>query len=208
MARPDGVPRAYPDVIFLSEEFKYNQFPDELLVFDVKYLKQAKSAQKYNEKGSPKYWKQQIACYVRAEHRSTHEANAVFAIKRRVTDNKENVLVLSKTLGGVQLSVCGVHFSSKYVGQCKNNSDKGKKVLAEKLKWSAGLGVDMLRFMNAVVTNDSTSIYRNTISGDARPVVGDQSTEDGYYSDHPWVFVTVGKKISTSSDVKTKLDDL
>ncbi|PRP96076.1 hypothetical protein [Enhygromyxa salina] len=248
-ARADRVPRAFPDIIFLSEELKYNQFPDQLDVFGVAYVRQSSSALTYNKKGSPKDWKQQISCYVRTEHRSSHEQNAVFTTKPKVTDNKESVLVLTKKLGGVKLAVCGVHFSSKYVGQCKNNSSKGRLVLKEKLKWSEQEHVDVLigdfnfdcsfdsrfiteyvsgpqfigvgeslstqriervvstrasntsqagplRFMNAVVTNDETIIHPNSKSGEARPLVGNQSTEDGYYSDHPWVFVAVGKRTS------------
>ena len=48
--------------------------------------------------------------------------------------------------------------------------------------------------MNAVVTNNSTKIEPTCFSGIARPVIGDQSLESGYYSDHPWIFVTVSKK--------------
>lgn len=255
------VPRAYPDVIFLSEELKYNHFPDYLDVFGVRYIKQVKSALKYDEKGNVKQWKQQISCYVRSEHRDSHEKDAVFASKRRVTNNKENVLILSKKMGGVQLAVCGVHFSSKYVGQCKKKPEKSRDVLQEKIEWSKQDDIDMfigdfnfdcsfdyrfmpeyvsgpqyvsvgkhiksqrlervistrssntsqvdpLRFMNAVVTNDLTTIYPNHVSGIARPVIGDQSTEDGFYSDHPWIFVTVGKETSRGLDTKLSEDVL
>lgn len=236
------VPRVFPDVIFLSEELKYNQFPDKLTIYSVEYTRMKESALAYNEKGGVSDWKQQISGYVRAAHRDEDEKLASFTAKRDVINNKEKVLLVSKELSGIKLVACGVHFSSKYVNECKNNDEKAKRVLAKKVEWSGSAGVDLLigdfnfdcsfdprfmteyvsgpqyvsvgkriesviatrgsntsqdspqRFMNAVVTNTSTTIDPNRFSGVARPLVGDQSLEDGYYSDHPWVFVTVTKQ--------------
>lgn len=239
---PSEVPRVFPDLIFLSEELNYNKFPDTLTIHGVKYLRMEESALPYNDKGGVKDWKQQIAGYVRSVHRDDDEKEARFSAKRAVTDNKENVLLVTKNLAGIELATCGVHFSSKYVSLCKNNDKKAREVLKEKVKWSKSNGADLLigdfnfdcsfdprfmpeyvsgpqyisvggrieqvvstrasntsqkapqRFMNAVVTNNSTDIEPNCFSGIARPVIGDQSLESGYYSDHPWIFVTVSKK--------------
>ncbi|NRD64992.1 hypothetical protein HRD49_24870 [Corallococcus exiguus] len=238
---PSLVPKVFPELIFLSEELNYNKFPDELTVHDVKYLRMDESALPYNDQGGVKDWKQQIAGYVRSAHRDSEEKQARFSAKRAVTNNNENVLLVTKELAGIKLVACGVHFSSKYVSACKNNDEKARAVLEEKIAWSKLSGADLLigdfnfdcsfnpqfmpeyasgpqyisvgdrieqvvstrasntsqdtpqRFMNAVVTNDSTQIEPTRLSGIARPVIGDQSLESGYYSDHPWIFVTVSK---------------
>lgn len=241
---PAAVPRVFPDLIFLSEELNYNKFPDALTVHGVKYLRVNESALAYNAQGGVKDWKQQIAGYVRSTHRSDDEKQASFSAKRAVTDNNENVLLVTKDLAGIELVACGVHFSAKYVSECKNSDVKARAVLDKKIAWSQskGVGADLLigdfnldcsfdprfmpeyvsgpqfisvgqrieqvvstrasntsqdtpqRFMNAVVTNDSTTIEPTRFSGIARPVIGDQSLESSYYSDHPWIFVTVKKQ--------------
>jgi hypothetical protein len=241
-APPSQVPRVFPDLIFLSEELNYNKFSDKMTIHGVDYVRVKESALDYNEKGGVKDWKQQIAGYVRSAHRDDDERQARFSARRATTDTNENVLLVTKELAGIGLVACGVHFSSKYVSQCKNNDKKAREVLEAKLKWSQTSGADLLigdfnfdcsfdprfmpeyvsgpqyvsvgtrieqvvstrasntsqdapqRFMNAVVTNNLTSIEPNGLSSVARPVIGDQSLEGGYYSDHPWIFVTVSKK--------------